>query len=73
MKKVEAIQPDKFSDKVQLSLALQNTIQTDVSPRVREKAIHKLVKLRQRTKYQHLKTRIGCRFLNFMFMTALKI
>lgn len=42
---VEAIQPDKFSDKVQLSLALQNTIQTDVSPRVREKAIHKLVNL----------------------------
>ena len=52
---VEAIQPDKFQDKTLLSLALQNTIQTDESSIVREKAIQKLVSLEKGKSINSLK------------------
>ncbi|HQG38816.1 MAG TPA: HEAT repeat domain-containing protein, partial [Chitinophagales bacterium] len=52
---VEAIQPDKFQDKTLLSLALQNTIQTDESSIVRQKAIQKLVSLEKGKSINSLK------------------
>ncbi len=45
MEAVDAVEPDKFQSKAQLSLAIQNIINTDEKSAVREKAINKMSKI----------------------------